>query len=206
MKIDLRDVPVFYINLDRDVEKKKVIESTIDKCGFTESYRVPGGLHEKGIVGCSLGHLSALFKTNPPFIVLEDDAQIKNFVPVIEVPDNADAVYLCASRWGNLPNGRISSPIASKYEKVNEYDNVYRLLNMTATTAILYLSTDYVKHTLNVLYNNVVIYQDPHDIDLAVSMPNFNVYGLNSPMFYQDSKPLNKDSTFYDISEYKYDF
>lgn len=168
-------------------------------------HRVAGGLHEDSRVGCSLGHLSALSKSNPPFIVLEDDSQIKDFIPVIEVPDDADAVYLCNHKWGNLPEDR-TYPIPSRFEKVDGYTDLYRLLNMSTTTAILYLSTSYVKHTLDVIHNNTVIRPDYHDIDLAIDMPKFKVYGYDSPMFYQDTKATNKDGTFYKLSEYTYDF
>ena len=41
----------------------------------------------------------ALKKIDPPFIILEDDATPSNFTPEIEVPDDADAVYLGVSSW-----------------------------------------------------------------------------------------------------------
>ena len=46
---------------------------------------------------------SDIFKNSfvdPPFIVFEDDCAIKNFQPEIEIPDDADAVYLGVSSWG----------------------------------------------------------------------------------------------------------
>mgnify|MGYP000739369947 CR=1 FL=1 len=40
MNLDLRDIPVVYINMDKDVEKRKRIENHIDTIGFKNKIRV----------------------------------------------------------------------------------------------------------------------------------------------------------------------
>ena len=48
MKLNLCELPVYYINLDQDEEKRKSTETLLKRLGFTNVIRVPAVLHEKG--------------------------------------------------------------------------------------------------------------------------------------------------------------
>ena len=124
--LDLRDIPVAYINLDRDSQKKLNIEKTLQTLGFKYISRVPGVVHPTGNrAGCSMAQHNALHEFEPPFIILEDDATPLNFNPIITIPDDADAVYLGISSWGRM-NGH-SGPFV-QYENID--DNLHRVYNM----------------------------------------------------------------------------
>jgi hypothetical protein len=40
MKINLLDIPVFYINMEKDVEKRENLESSLKKLGFKNVQRI----------------------------------------------------------------------------------------------------------------------------------------------------------------------
>ena len=102
MNLDLREIPAVYINLDRDVEKKEKIESSLKELGFKNIIRLSGVEHDIGKVGCAISHALAMEEVEPPFIVFEDDCVPLNFEPIIDIPDDADAVYLGISSWGRM--------------------------------------------------------------------------------------------------------
>ena len=83
MNLDLRELPVVYINMDKDVEKRKRIENYIDTIGFKNKIRVVGVQHMEGPrAGCALAQYNALYEIDPPFIILEDDATPFSFDPI----------------------------------------------------------------------------------------------------------------------------
>ena len=47
--LDLREIPIIYINLDKDVDKKEKIEKSLGELGFKNIIRSPGFLHSSGI-------------------------------------------------------------------------------------------------------------------------------------------------------------
>ena len=67
MNLDLRDIPVLYINMDKDVEKRERIENHIDRLGFKTKIRVPGVAHRDGpLAGCALAHYLSLIHITAP--------------------------------------------------------------------------------------------------------------------------------------------
>ena len=116
MNLDLREIPVLYINMDREVEKRNRIETYIDQLGFKNKIRIAGVVHPDGArAGCALAQHNALLEIDPPFIILEDDATPLNFNPIISIPDDSDAFYLGISSWGRMNSH--SGPFV-------QYDNV----------------------------------------------------------------------------------
>ena len=85
MNLDLREIPAVYINLDRDVEKKEKIESSLKELGFKNIIRLSGVEHDDGKVGCAISHALAMEEVEPPFIVFEDDCVPLNFEPIIDL-------------------------------------------------------------------------------------------------------------------------
>lgn len=103
LHLDLREIPAVYLNLTEHTEKNESMQKLIKDCGFKNSIRVEGVPRpDNPLIGCSLAHLKGLEEIDPPFILFEDDCEIKNFEPEIEVPENADAVYLGVSSWGRM--------------------------------------------------------------------------------------------------------
>lgn len=100
MKIDLRKVPAVYMNLEQHTEKSEQMQNLLKGCGFETIIRVEGPYRpDNPSAGCAGAHYNGLCEIDPPFVLFEDDCLLHNFEPIIEVPDDADAVYLGTSQW-----------------------------------------------------------------------------------------------------------
>jgi len=181
LEIDLRKVPAVYMNLERHTEKNDKMRSMLEECGFETILRVEGlDVPENPQAGCAGAHYNGLIEIDPPFVLFEDDCLIHNFNPVIEVPEDADAVYLGTSQWARYL--QFSGPFVH-YEKAT--DDIVRVYNMLGGHAILYLTEDYVgmcqrisRHACEVIGYN----QDP---GFAEVQKYFNVYSVDDPFFKQ---------------------
>jgi hypothetical protein len=183
MKLKLTDIPVVYINLDEQTERRENIEKSLNELGFKNIIRVSAFKDRIGKRGCAYSHAMALEEIEPPFIVLEDDCVPLNFFDSIEIPDDADAVYLGISSWGRMNSH--SGPCV-QYEEVENYADLLRVYNMVGAHAILYINPDYVDLCKRIAYHGYLI-SDHHDIGFAEVQKYYDVYAFDSPMFYQTS-------------------
>jgi len=186
MNLDLRDIPVLYINMDKDVEKRERIENHIDRLGFKNKIRVPGVAHRDGpLAGCALAQYNALHEIDPPFIILEDDATPFDYDPIISIPDDTDALYLGISSWGRMNSH--SGPFVQWEYYFKEVDiNLLRVYNMLSTHAILYLNPEYISVCKKIAYHHHEIIEHV-DIGFTDIQKYYNVYAFNQPLFYQTS-------------------
>lgn len=185
MKINLLKVPVYYINLDKDTAKAEKLESLLYDIGFEQVERFAGTQIATPKVGCATSHQAILEKLKDhsgPFIILEDDASLAKLQKEIEVPEDADAVYLGNSRFGLYDN---HGQLKVSAERVD--DKLYRVYNMLGAHAILYLNNSYARFLANAISFNIDI-KDNQDKVRASTMKYFNIYTLNTPFFYQEGK------------------
>jgi len=181
-KINLINTPAYYINLDGDLEKSERIEELLSNLGFKNIHRFSGIVGEPKRVGVAKSHnalLKELSEEKTPFVVFEDDILKGSFNSEILVPNNADAFYLGNSAYG-LKNGVGQKRIVSKHY----YEDIYRIYNMLAAHAILYLNNDYVKFLAKATEFNISIMTN-QDKARAETMKYWNVYAKDKPMFYQ---------------------
>jgi hypothetical protein len=183
MKLKLTDIPVVYINLDDQTERRENIEKSLNELGFKNIIRVSAFKDRIGKRGCAYSHAMALEEIEPPFIILEDDCVPLNFVDEIEIPDDTDAVYLGISSWGRMNSH--SGPCV-QYDEVENYDDLLRVYNMVGAHAILYINPDYIDLCKRIAYHGYLI-ADHHDIGFAEVQKYYDVYAFDSPMFYQTS-------------------
>jgi hypothetical protein len=189
MKINLLDLPVLYVNLDKDTGKNIRAKNALEGLGFQKIIRIPGERHENTRIGCALGHLKALFTVRPPFIIVEDDIAVKSFKSLLEIPDDTDGLYLGTSlhSWDGLN----WSNEGVTHAKQRNFDDIYRIYDMLSTTAILYITPTYVEQTIKDIYRSVLA-PYAHDLEMATSQRKCNVYCVGDPMFYQDDPGGNK--------------
>lgn len=205
MKINLLDIPVFYINMSKDGHKRIHIQRQLEDLGFKNITRIDA-VEDKvnGRVGLSKSQLKALSQVSAPFIVLEDDADPNAFSPVIEVPDDADAVYLGNSQWGMQSS---HAGFYLKYKKVKGYPDILRIYNMLSSHAILYLNQEYVKMCQRTTKYCAEVYPMPMDVPFAMIQRFFNIYALNNPAFvqkdYKEKMSAAPQYTNKKITEYK---
>lgn len=189
MIIDITKIPTFYINLDDKPERRLKMDSLLKDNGFTDFERFSGKKAGKR-VGCSISHtalLQHIIKNNIyPALVLEDDLDIYNFRKEIYVPDDADAMYLGFSRYGWNHNQDEPFPKSLKITELN--DQYHRVYNMLARHAIIHFNPQYDQVCVDAM-NNFIANPDHHkagDVSISRFHPQYRVYSLNEPIFYQD--------------------
>lgn len=188
MIIDLREIPIVWINLDSATENAKKMEERFQKYGFKKTYRQPGLIippppgTDKSIAhfkGCGWSHITILDNTNysSPILVLEDDIEfVDNFNPVLDIPDDSDAVYLGISH-GNVHYG------SCRYDK-----NYLRIAGILAAHAILYVTPQFRQQMSNIGKYCLNILNKPWDVGTAAIQQHFKVYTPNTPVIYQSNE------------------
>ena len=190
MKIDLRKIPAIYMNLEHHVEKNENMHNMLSKMGFETIVRTEGVLdNENSVAGCSKAHHKALSSFKAPFILFEDDCLVfeDNFQPIVELPDDADALYLGISSWGRM-NGHDGQYV--QYDEFEEHPNLLRIYNMLGGHSVVYLNDFYREMCAKVAYHAGYVIKNYQDIGFAEIQRFFNVYSLNNPIFYQTSNEL----------------
>jgi hypothetical protein len=201
--IDITKIPAVYINLEKHKEKNDNMYNLLSSIGFETIERIEGVLDtENPVAGCSKAHHKALSSFEAPFVLFEDDCVLfdQNTITEIEIPDNADALYLGISSWGRM-NGH--NGFYLQYDEFEEQSNLLRIYNMLGGHSIIYLTEDYKKMCEKVSYHAGYVIKDYQDIGFAEIQKFFNVYSLNNPMFYQTSNALGTKNniTSYQTSE-----
>lgn len=187
MKIKLTGIEAYYINLYSQEDRGNATYDLLHSLGFHSIKRAPGFPRKNKTLGCSLAHhnvLKSLAGSGKPFLLFEDDIELTHFDHIIDIPDDADAVYLGVSKMGMVSNKDVELLIV---DKVNEYDHIYRIYNMLAAHAVLYLNTDYLISLIEEIEKMIEL-ELPADIAMANHMRNGNVYALDKPMFIQKDK------------------
>lgn len=198
MNLDLREIPFYYVNLDDAVERRKRVEADLTALGVKEFHRIAATRHTNGFAGCAQTVSDFLHQiTDGPFVLIEDDVAIKNWQPEIEVPDDADALYLGISGWGRM-NGH-SGPFV-QYDKVPGYENLLRVYNMLGGHAIVYLSGDWVEMARRCCHHAGYVIESYYDVQVAEVQRFFNIYACDDPMFYQTSSDGNQKVTYEKLS------
>lgn len=202
MIFDITELPAYFINLDEKTDRRAKMESLLSENGFKNIARFPGKKAGKR-VGCSISHsslLSDLIKENNyPCLVLEDDLEIFKFRKTIEVPDDADAMYLGFSSYGWNHNQEEPFPKSLKITELNE--EYHRVYNMLARHAIIHFSPIYDQACVDIMNKFI---KDPEtykagDVSVSRIHPKYKVYALNEPVFYQDdsgTRGLTKKSLY----------
>ena len=185
MIIDLRNIPTFYINMDKHSDRRNDMEQLGKDVGFKQYSRVQGvAMPKNPRSGCAKSHHSILENMNQPTIILEDDCVIKTGSYMLEIPDDTDALYIGLSGWGFLNSQSKLNNL--DYERHEKYQGLYKINGMLATHAILYISPAYIEMAKRVAKWSGD--NDEHiDQGFALIQKYFNVYALKKPIFYQHS-------------------
>lgn len=193
MIIDLKNIKKVYINLDKDVERNNKFKNTISELGYVNVDRFSARLLPKirdFNHGCSQSHhdLMTQYRDTLPLFLMEDDAKNTKWYDeyvqdgIIEIPDDADVVYLgfsTAGCWKNLG--------------VNFYGESYnnkwmRLKHCLGTHSMLFLN-EYALKTFIENAKNTINKKIPLDIGYAKEViPNLKVYAPVKSLFYQWDK------------------
>ena len=202
MKIDLRNVRTRWINVDKDIDKARQMNELLDGLGFQNSERfsaITGIEPHEGVRkgeehyrSCAESHFALLentiLKDGKPVLILEDDVEttdaINDFVSTeykteLEYPEDAAAIYVGTSQGDG-----------QYYAEKKDDSEWLKVRGVFATHAILYLSEEYARQTIEVGKRWIYEKNIPFDVGLAKELqPNHAVYAPIVPFFYQaDSK------------------
>ena len=203
-RYDLRDIPFFYINLDDAKERDQKMKKILGDLEIKNFKRINATRHSVGQAGTARSMLEAIETAiNPivsplgiPFVVVEDDIEVKRWDPIIHVPENADAFYLGISGWGRM-NGH-SGPFV-QWENV--HPGMLQVYNMLGGHAIMYLRQRYIDLARRVCLHAGYVIEDHPDIGFAEIQRWHNVYAFDDPYFYQTSSGGNQTVTYSPLSE-----
>lgn len=189
MKIDIRNVDVYYINLEEHTDNNSKIQELLKQHNFKSVKRTPG-IRVKGFnynnyhqavdhyMGVGMAQYNAFRQAskNLPALVLEDDVDIipENACYELDIPDGTDAVYLGISAAGN----------AYGYDMKNGYA---RIFNTLAAHAILYINPVYLEELMHITKIALFDNQMPFDLPLAQLQSKYNIITPLKPMFYQSN-------------------
>ena len=203
-RYDLREIPFFYINLDDAKERDQKMKKILGDLEIKNFKRINATRHSVGQAGTARSMLEAIETAiNPivsplgvPFVVIEDDIEVKRWDPIIHVPENADAFYLGISGWGRM-NGH-SGPFV-QWENV--HPGMLQVYNMLGGHAIMYLRQRYIDLARRVCLHAGYVIEDHPDIGFAEIQRWHNVYAFDDPYFYQTSSGGNQTVTYSPLSE-----
>jgi hypothetical protein len=192
MIIDLKNIKKVYINLDRDLDRKNKFKNTIKELGYTNIDRFSARLLPKirdFNHGCSQSHYDLMnqYKNELPLFLMEDDAKPTKWYNEyvidgkIDVPDDADAIYLGYSTAGSWES------LGVDFSAVDYNDKWMLLKHCLGTHAIVFLN-DKIDYFIN-NSENTIQKQIPLDIGYAKEViPNIKLYAPKKSLFYQWDK------------------
>lgn len=197
MIIDIKDTKVYLIS--PGIEKYKLRVSIVFDRLITSGFKqiiffrsLPG---INGTDSLSRTVLE-IFKTelksgfHQPFLILEDDVNIELEYGCIEIPDDADAVYLGVSDWiYPYPFNTLGCGYHIRKNTADDLIDISpqltRIKGMTSAHAILFLNEKFIEKFLNLMTERLA-HITPHDLVFATMHSMYNIYALKNPMFYQD--------------------
>ena len=207
MKINIRTLPTYYINLDIQEERRQSTEYTLNRLNFNSVTRVSGISYNDPKVGCARSQHKVLSNSSilTTFLLMEDDCVytgVEDFE--YEVPDDADALFIGNSQWARFLN--FSGPFLH-CRKIN--DKIIQVYNMLSAHAVIYLNEEYRQVCSRI--SNYCGYNlfDHMDNGYAEVQKYYNVYALNEPIFKQSghnggvtSSKITDIGIFADMSDY----
>jgi len=182
MIINIKEIPAIYICPDHNEKynKRKLhIDQLLTKLKFKNIIHFKSSTEE---YPCCLNNatIEIFSKYKPPFLLLEDDIEVTRDIPDnFEIPDNTDAFYLGLSSGGgdkinNYDDGNCL------YEYID--DNLFKIKNMLASHAILYINSNYINYLRNELITIPTYY---NDVVMSQIQDKFNIYCNQESYFYQ---------------------
>lgn len=199
MIINLKKINSLWIGgINKNREFK--IKSLLDKLEYNHK-QIPAVL-SNGFNGNTQSTKNAIeesIKYNEPVIIFEDDANItEHYNNEIDIPDDADAIWLGTSIYGLVNNWESMSLRDGIYltqpQKTGEYNNFYKVENMLSLHAVVFITNKYKQSMFNYL-EYLINKQTAPDIITAETMKYFNIYACKKPMFFQDDNAHNSSPT-----------
>jgi hypothetical protein len=199
MTIDLRRIQSLWIGgINKNRESR--ISSLFDSLGY--NHRKIEAVLSNGFNGNTQSTKNAIKESleyDEPVAIFEDDANItQHYKNEIDVPDDADAIWLGTSIFGLVNNWESMSLLDGIYltkpTKTGEYNDFYKVENMLSLHAVVFITEKYKQCMFNYL-EYLTNKKTAPDIITAATMKDFNIYACKKPMFFQDDNAHNSSPT-----------
>lgn len=191
MRIILKDCKMFYLTNNNPVRKKHFEEEFKEYNAIeTNPVQSETSKNKSGATGfCKILDQAALAqdrsKPFQPFIILEDDVKKHRKFPIfLDVPEDADIVYIGISNWG------IKSHVKGFQNEVCYkiiHQDLVQVYNMLSTHGLIVCSTYglllFQKCIMEAYFTNIT-----WDIPLAQAQTYMKAYALKNPLVYQYAK------------------
>lgn len=173
--IDLRKIPTHIATVPWYIERQVVLKKSLDELGFKDLKWHFAKRSNPYWIGARVNYLKIMQEGSVPFLILEDDATLisKNYNPIVEVPENADMIYLGGTRNASAFKGDLGDKKKTSFGKTKthmiyeDFDDLYvRIFNMHSAHAILVLNEKGRK----TFANSILEYNEPFDICFALKM------------------------------------
>ena len=201
MKIKLSCIETHILTIENNVGRYERLKNELNCLEDKLKINVFYGKTIPGHLGCAISTINMYKSTVPPVLCLEDDCGLtENYNDELDVPDDADAVYLGTSVWG-VTNGQT----AWRNFSITKYnDKFYKIEGMCSTHAVLFLNNNFLGHLNKIGESYNMESTVPFDYLFCQEQKKFNVYGVAKPMFYQKGD-CNEEVTLYSLEQvYKY--
>jgi hypothetical protein len=198
--MDLHKVKVYVISpgIGKYEKRLKTTLERLYKAGFEDIEHVPSvpdPSHTNSLSRTNLLIFEKEKNKTEPFIIIEDDIKIEDFIIdderwILNVPPDAVAVYLGVSLWvypyeyHTLGCGKHIRFI-TKNDAISHDDRLVRIKGMTSAHAVLYMDRKFLQ-TLSFCIQSYLKLFTAHDLVLATLQKYFPIYALKTPLFYQD--------------------
>ena len=199
MRIQLTDIPIYCLTCEEEnliqpnsISKRNHIESEWNRKGLSGSFVSPvySGIPKNksgasGFFRMIDRGLKAQSRDAPfrPFLMLEDDISFTEEELTVDVPDNADILYVGLS---NCSMNDYKFHYANYYTALANFPKIVRIKHMLASHGIMVcsaLGAAVIQRTMV----EVFLCDKPWDIPLAFLQPYYNVYAVRRPLVYQDA-------------------
>ena len=195
--VNIKDIKTYFINpgeIDKYLERKQHTEFILK-----DTLKISNVNHYKSAINKD-DYFAELKKStadileqnlnDEPILIVEDDINVTSWYLykdiTVEIPDNADAVYLGIYRFA-IDSQRDYWYLESIREPFS--DNLVRVFNMLGAHAVIYKSKKYKQHIIDLFRDTSNTTKN--DVLLARNLYLFNIYGYINPIFYQDMKFSN---------------
>jgi len=194
MIVELDKIPVMWATCDKTVgQRREGMLNALRQLGATRPEQIDCPLTQPYYLGLAIGHIKALTRHKPPFLMLEDDARL---IPGheqnrFEVPDYADAIYLGTTTYGRQKKVTVHGSVISSV--VNE--TYIRTYNMLALHAVVYTSQSYVDHVVRLMSRYLANPVGACDDLVADTMHHWRVFCHRKPVFFQNDGKAEQCTT-----------
>jgi hypothetical protein len=181
MKINLLDLPATYINLAHQTDRKEQAERELSRWGHLNFSRIEAHYRQPDewpYAGQNRSYTDACSKHKVPFLQFEDDIILNNNISTVEIPDDADILYI--GGFGESFFSPENNFLVDFRAEPTEYENIVKVRHILSNHALVFLSEKMVEEYLNLLRE-----ENRADLILCRLSEKYNFYAVQPVIFYQ---------------------